>query len=312
MRFLLVFLLFISNVFADDSPALTGQQWLAKVNDAMKVLNYHGTVVFMKHSQIDTMKYEHTFTDGIEYERLSSLNSPLREVTRKSSEISCLYKETQQKIETQNPIDRSFIVNLPLKPERLQDQYLLAVAGQEMIAMRPAQIIAVLPKDELRYARKLWIDTASMLPLKVEVYGLDGKTLEQVLFTDLSVDAPAAESAQKSIQDDKSTHRHIPQTESFEESAFELKNWPPGFEKVFFIRNSMQQSKKSVDHLLISDGYSSLSVYFEAKGENGIEGLRTLGPVNSYSRVIDGFQITVLGEVPVQTVELVAKGVSLR
>lgn len=67
-----------------------------------------------------------------------------------------------------------------------------------------------------------------------------------------------------------------------------------------------------MDHLLISDGFSSVSVYFEAKGEKGIEGLRSLGPVNSYSRVIDDLQITALGEVPVQTVELVAKGVSLR
>lgn len=313
MRFLFVFLFFVSYAFANDDPALNGQQWLEKVNHAMKTLDYHGIVVFMKHGQVDTMRYQHTFENGVETERLTSLNSPLREVTRQSNEISCLYKESQQKVETQHPIDRSFIVNLPLNPERLHDEYLFAVAGQEMIAMRPAQIIAVLPKDDLRYARKLWIDTASLLPLKVEVYGQDGKALEQVLFTELNVDLlNARNDADQAADEEHKLHQHVSQAEAFEKSPFELKNWPAGFEKVFFIRNTMQKSKKTVDHLLISDGFSSVSVYFEAKGEKNIEGLRTLGPVNSYSRVIDDLQITALGEVPVQTVELVAKGVSLR
>ncbi|MCK9605664.1 MAG: MucB/RseB C-terminal domain-containing protein [Methylomonas sp.] len=313
MRFLFVFLFFVSCAFANDDQTLSGQQWLEKVNHAMKSLNYHGTVVFMRHGQVDTMRYQHTFENGIETERLTSLNSPLREVTRQSNEISCLYKESQQKIETQHPIDRSFIVNLPLKPERLHDEYLFAVAGQEMIAMRPAQIIAVLPKDDLRYARKLWIDTASLLPLKVEVYGLDGKTLEQVLFTDLNVDLLNTHTDADQTAVDKSKHHQmVSQAEAFEKSPFELKKWPAGFEKIFFIRNTMQKSRKTVDHLLISDGFSSVSVYFEAKSEKSIEGLRTLGPVNSYSRVIDDLQVTALGEVPVQTVELVAKGVSLR
>ena len=314
MRVLLVLLLFVSRAFADDDSGLNGQDWLDKVNEAMKTLNFRGTVVFMKNGQIDTMKYQHTFDKGVEYERLTSLNSPLREVTRNSSEIKCLYKETQEKVETQHPIDRSFIVNLPLKPEKLKDQYLYAVAGQEMVAMRPAKIIAVLPKDELRYARKLWVDTETLLPLKVEVYGSDGKTLEQVMFADFNVDASTAGSEATLVQPEgaKPHRQHTPQVEAFENSRFEIKNWPPGFEKVFFIRNTMQQSKKTVDHLLISDGFSSISVYFETKGDEGIEGLRSLGPVNSYSRVIDDVQVTVLGEVPVRTVELVANSVSLR
>ena len=314
MQFIFILLLSISSVFADDKTNLNGQQWLDKVNSAMKVTNYHGTVVLLKHGQLEAMNYHHTFENGVEYERLTSLNSPLREVTRNSSEISCFYKETQQKVETKHPIDRSFIVNLPLHPERLQDQYLFAVAGQEMVAMRPAQVLAILPKDDLRYARKLWIDTASLLPLKVEVYGPDGKTLEQVLFTELIIDKSNAgsEAAIQKSADENQLSQNVVQAEAFEKSRFELKNWPPGFEKTFFIRNTMQQSKKTVDHLLISDGFSSVSVYFEAKGEKSLEGLRALGPVNSYSRVIDDLQITVLGEVPVQTVELVAKGVSLR
>ena len=310
MRFLLFYLLLIASAFADDGQQLTAQQWLKNVSDAMKTLSYHGTVVFMKNGQIDTMKYQHSVEKGVEMERLVSLNTPLREITRHSGEISCLYKETSQKVESHHPIDRSFIVNLPLNPEKTSEQYLLAVAGQEMIAMRPAQIIAILPKDNLRYARKLWVDTATLLPLKVEVFSLDGNTLEQVLFTELIVEDTRNTSSQTQ-QSIPSQHHHEFKTDAFENSAYQLKNLPAGFEKIFFIRTSMQQSNKQVDHLLISDGFSNVSIYFEAKGNKGIEGLRSLGPVNSYSRVIDDLQITAMGEVPMETIQLVVNSVDI-
>jgi sigma-E factor negative regulatory protein RseB len=310
MRFLLFYLLFISSAFASEGQNLTGSQWLRNVSDAMKTLGYHGTVVLMKNGQIDTMKYQHSVENGIETERLISLNTPLREITRNSGEISCLYKETSQKVESDHPVDRSFIVNLPLHAEQISEQYLLAVAGQEMIAMRPAQIIAILPKDNLRYARKLWVDTATSLPLKVEVYGLDGNILEQVLFTELAVDDNSTSS--QTQQNVPSQHLHEFKVETFGNSAYQLKSLPAGFEKMFFIRTSMQQSNKQVDHLLISDGFSNISIYFEAKGIKGIEGLRSLGPVNSYSRVIGDVQITVMGEVPMETIQLVANSVDVR
>lgn len=310
MRILIIFLLFISYAAADEHSSLSGEQWLKKVDTSMKTLNYHGTAVFMKNGQIETMKYQHTVDNGVETERLVSLNSPLRELIRKSNEVKCLYKDATKRIESYHPIDRSFIVNLPRAPEQLEEQYLVAVAGQEMIAIRPAQIIAVLPKDELRYARKIWVDKATWLPLKVEVYDQEGNTLEQVLFTEFGVDS-AENPDINSVAEQRRLSR-VAKTEAFENFAFELSNWPAGFEKVFFIRNTMQRSKKTVNHLLISDGFSNISVYFEEKTGRGVGGQRTLGPVNSFSRVIDDTQVTVLGEVPVQTVEFVAKGIISR
>lgn len=298
--------------YADDKT-LTAQQWLEKMNHAMKTLNYQGTVIFMKNGQLDTMKYKHSVDNGIEQERLSSLNSPLREVTRKSNEVSCLFKETRQKVINHHPVDSSFIINLPQDTATLDNLYLLSTVSMESIAMLPAQIISIQPKDQLRYARKIWIDKQHFLPLKVEAYNLDGSTLEQVVFTDLQVDG--INDSNFGDMDDKKLdikHIHATQAEPFENAPFMLKNWPAGFKPVFFIRNSMQQSQKAVDHLLISDGFSSVSVYLEPKEAQGMQGLNSLGSVNSFSRVIDNFQITVLGEVPAKTVEFIAAGIILR
>lgn len=279
----------------------------------MKARNYQGTVIFMKNGQLDTMKYLHIVNEGIEQERLLSLNSPLREVTRKSSEVSCLFKETSQKVINHHPIDSSFIINLPQNLQNIDKLYHLEVDAKESVAMLPAQIIGIKPMDQFRYPRKVWIESQHFLPLKVEVYGLDGAVLDQVVFTDLQMDGVNGANLGE-IDENKLhvKHIHATQAEPFENAPFVLKNWPDGFKTIFFIRNSMQQSQKVVDHLLISDGFSSVSVYLEPKDAQGVQGLNSLGSVNSYSRVVDNYQITVLGEVPAKTVEFIAAGVALR
>ncbi len=311
-RGLAVFLLAFSTAFADEKQ-LTALQWLDNMSHAMKILNYQGTVVFMKNGQIDTMKYRHNVVDGIEQERLSSLNSPLREVTRKSSEVSCLFKETSQKVINHHPIDSSFIVNLPQDTANLDKFYAISTATTESIAMLQAQTIDIQPKDQFRYARKIWIETQHFLPLKVEVYNHEGAILEQVVFTDLKLDGKN-EPIPADIDDSHLhiKHIHATQAEPYENAPFILKNWPAGFKTIFFIRNSMQQSQKAVDHLLISDGLSSVSVYLEPKEAESVQGLHALGSVNSSSRVLKDLQITVLGEVPTETVEFIAEGIILR
>ncbi len=296
---------------AESSPPAA--EWLGKMNQAMKTLNFGGTVIFMKNGQLDTMKYQHSVENGLEQERLASLNSPMREVIRKSSEVTCVFKETKQKVVNHHPLDSSFIINLPQNTAVLQQNYQLTLLGQESIAMLPTQIIGIDPKDALRYPRKIWIDTQHFLPLKVEVYNLDGSVLEQVVFTDLSTDA-ITEAKASALDENKFhvKHIHATQAEPFANATFTLKNWPAGFEPVFFIRNSIQQSEKAVDHLLISDGFSTVSVYLEAKESDGLKGLHSLGSVNSVSKVLGNAQFTVLGEVPAKTVEIIADGITLR
>ncbi|PPD19634.1 MAG: transcriptional regulator [Methylomonas sp.] len=315
MPYLLVFLLFIAQAaLAADDQAVSGQQWLEKADVAMQSSTYQGMVVFLKNGRVDIMKHSHSFENGDEIETLTSLNSPLREITRHGSRVSCTLKDTQQEVEAPRPTDRSLIVNLPINSQVLEDQYLLTTAGQEIVALRPTQVIAVLPKDDLRYARKIWIDTETFLPLRAEVYGLDGTVLEQVMFADLTVSGSSREPAihAKHVEYHERVKKQA--AEKFNQSRFLLEYWPPGFEALFFADKAMLTSKKTVEHLLLSDGFSNLSIYFEAKEprERGLEGLRTLGAVNSFSRTVGDIHVTVLGEVPARTVELIAKGIVLR
>jgi sigma-E factor negative regulatory protein RseB len=312
MRFLLFFLFLSPHVLADGEPVLSGQQWLIKVDLAMQKLSYHGTVVFFKNSHLDAMIYQHGFEDGNEVERLTSLNSPLREVVRKSSDLLQI-NANPSKATGRHPYDRSFILNLPRDIGKLENQYLLAVADQEIIASRLTQIIAVLPKDDMRYARKIWVDRETFLPLRVEVYSPQGVMHEEVLFTELKLDNSIdsarfmAEEAATAIQ-----NLHAKNLDEFEQSPYRIKNLPSGFELSFFVPNSIGRSKKTVDHLLVSDGFSNVSIYIEGKGKQSTNGMRSLGALNSFSKIIGTYQVTVLGEVPAKTVELIASAVTLR
>ncbi len=311
-KLFIVFFICISVVAAVEAKVSEGLNWLEKMNNAMKVLNYQGTVAFMKNGQLDTMKYIHAAKNGLEQERLLSLNSPMREVIRDSGRVSCTFKETHKRVINHRPVSRSFIIDLPQQISSLTDIYQVSVLGEESVAMRPSRVIAIQSKDDFRYSRKIWLDKQQLLPLKVEVYNLAGATLEQVVFTDISVEA-AIPFAKMDNEDQRLNVQHIhqAQTESFDKASFVLKNLPAGFEKVFFTRVSMHKSEQPVDHLLLSDGFSSVSVYVNDKDEEINNGLQTVGSVNSYSRVTGGYQVVVLGEVPAKTVEFIAKGISL-
>ncbi len=292
---------------------MNAQDWLVKMSQSMKVLNYQGTVAFFKNGRLDTMKYFHSFQNGQEQERLLSLNSPMREVIRESGKVSCFFRESKKVVVDHRPVSESFIVDLPQDFSALQGIYDYAFGIEELIAMRPTQVISISSKDNYRFGRKIWIDKEYFLPLKVETYDLSGKALKQVVFSDIKIDhQPVFVNTDNKIENSKIKHVHHAKSSSFDESNFILKNIPPGFQVIFFMPIKMEGQIQAVDHLVISDGFSSVSVYRGAKTNDIEQGAQTLGIVNSYTFSNEQYQITALGEVPEETVRFIAHGFTSR
>ncbi|MDD5578598.1 MAG: MucB/RseB C-terminal domain-containing protein [Methylobacter sp.] len=321
--FLLVLLLSIKTVSAEES-GLTASQSLLKMAHAMQSLNYQGTVAFLRNGKLETMKYFHAAEKGIEQERLVSLNSPLREVVRDSDRVSCLFKSTQQIVIDHRPVVRSFLVDIPKNLQELSGTYNFEIVGEEEVAMLPTDVIAIQPKDNFRYVRKIWMEKQHFLPIKVVLYDLSGATLEQFVFTDLQVkdtlpfvdfkfsDA-VNRSGRKSPPDSKAPPPIAQlQSQTSVEPDFILTELPPGFRKIFFTRRPIHNSDQPVDHLLLSDGFSAVSIYMEHKNSDMQPGLQSVGAVNSFSRIIDDSQLTVMGEVPAKTVRFIADGIKLK
>jgi sigma-E factor negative regulatory protein RseB len=304
----------ISVASAAETP-LTAKQILQKMVKAMEVSNYQGTVVFLKNDKLEAMKYFHTSEKNQEQERLVSLNSPQREIIRNSDEVTCLYKLTQQVIADHRPYEHSFIVDVPKNLDELDPSYQFEVVGEEDVAMLPSYVVAIQPKDDFRYIRKIWIAKEQFLPMKAIVYDLSGVILEQVVFTEMQVNKPPSSK-------DKEVAGVTPVTalasESSNQASFEVTALPLGFKQIFFSRKPLHKSDQPVDHLLLSDGFASVSVYLESKKADKTtdsrlsEGLHSVGAINSISRNLAESQLTVLGEVPASTVKYISEGVKLR
>lgn len=307
-------MLFLSTrtVFAADLE-LNARQALTKMTHAMRILNYQGTVAFLRNGKLETMKYFHAAEEGIEQERLLSLNSPLREIIRDADKVSCLFKSTQQVVVDHRPVGRSFLVDLPQNLDELGAIYDFEIVGEENVAMLPAYVVAIQPKDDFRYVRKIWIEQQQFLPLKVAVYDLSDTILEQVVFTDLQV-KEALPFVEVKFGEPSGAVKHIHQLQpqASDKAAFVINSLPSGFQEIFFTRRPMHNSNQPVDHLLLSDGFAAVSIYMENKNTTMQQGLQAVGAINSYSRTIDDWQLTVMGEVPAKTVKFIAEGIRLR
>ncbi|MGR9051156.1 MAG: MucB/RseB C-terminal domain-containing protein, partial [Gammaproteobacteria bacterium] len=255
----------------------------------------------------------HASLDGGDQERLVTLNSPMHEIVRDTDKVSCFLSSSAKVIIDHRPAGRSFLVDLPENFEGLDPYYDFKFEGQEQVAMLTAMVLNILPKDEFRYARRIWIEKKQFLPLKVEVYDQGGKTIEQVVFTDLQlkaalpvVDVDAAASGRE-IQ-----HIHKRPPDSFDKAKFELSRLPGGFRQQFFIQMSMHNTDQPVEHLLLTDGFSSVSVYLENKNEKVPAGPYANGSVNAFSKILGDYLVTVIGEVPSANVQYIAEGIKLR
>jgi sigma-E factor negative regulatory protein RseB len=312
IRLFVVLLFSIGRVLADETE-VNGLQVLMKMTHAMEVLNYKGTVAFLRNGKLETMKYVHAADKGVEQERLLSLNSPMREIIRDSDKVSCLYKGTKQIVVDHRPFERSFLVDMPRKLDNLGAIYQFEIVGEEDVAMLPSYVVAIQPKDNFRYSRKIWIEKRQFLPLKVVVYDRTGESLEQVVFTEIEVkDALPFVDVDISETTPQVQHIHQQRPQSSDQAAFVLTNIPQGFREIFFTRRPMHKTGQLVDHLLLSDGFTSVSIYMENKNAVMQSGLQTAGAVNSFSRTVGDAQITVMGEVPAETVNYIAEGIKLK
>ncbi len=321
VQFLFALLCVVMGTATAVENPLTAKQILQKMTKAMELSDYQGTVVFLKNDKLEAMKYFHTKAKDKGQERLVSLNSPPREIVRNSDEIKCLYKLTRQVIVDHRPYEHSFIVDVPKNLDALDTSYDFEVIGEEDVAMMPSFVVAIKPKDDFRYIRKIWIAKEHFLPMKAAVYDLSGIVLEQVVFTEMQVNNKPADQVTETALAEPTTpsNDETPaSSDSSNQAAFEVTALPPGFKQIFFSRKPLHQSDQPVDHVLLSDGFASVSVYLETKKADSTrdsplpEGIHSVGAINSMIRILADSQLTVLGEVPASTVKFIAEGVKLR
>jgi sigma-E factor negative regulatory protein RseB len=313
--FLFVCVLPIQSSWGSDNRSLA-VDYLNKMGMALHSLDYYGALVYSHDSQIETMQLIHKKDANGEHERLVHTSGAEREVVRKGDMVTCYLSDSQSVLVGKRRFNSHLLAKLRTDFTKFTDTYSFEADGKDRVAGRKARIILIKPKDNYRYGYRLWIDEDSHLLLKSELVDEKQKVLEQMMFANLNVvdDIPDAK-LQPAINGESYTWHEDKAREPVNaqlDEGWQLRKLPNGFSVTGHFMQNMPNSKEPVEHMVISDGLASISVYiekFNADNKNFI-GVSRMGAIHINGSLKDNYKITVVGEVPAETVQLVADSVN--
>ena len=301
LQYLWTLSLCVSAVVCEADEA---QKWLDRMGTALREQNYEGTFTYMRGSQFETVKIMHQFNDGQERERLLNLNGEPREVIRQDSEVVCHHMKSGTPLLSHDvplgPFSSAFNENLALN----HDQYRFSLHGMDRIADRTTVRLKITPRFDDRFGYQLWLDEETGLLLQSQLLQRN-RVLELFQFANIEIGQPLEVALTSSLGNDTLSHRLTPdiQTTANNNKPRWRVSWlPKGFRPVK-VSNS--------NRLHFTDGLAGLSIFFERKASAIPEMTTHLGATTVITRRLKDAegQITVVGEVPINTARKIAESV---
>ncbi len=314
MRWPVVLLLAVAGHAAAQDQA---RELLGDMSRALQTLNYDGTFVYLHNGKLEAMRIIHQLGSSGEKERLVSLTGSAREVLRDDESVTCIMPDSKSVMVGQSRA-RQLLPMVPQDLDPLLRYYRFELLGEDRMAGFKAHTVAITPRDEYRYGYRFWIDQDSKLLLKSDLTAADGTPIEQVMFTRLDIGKTISDAAlEPSLTGKGYAWYHqsgeeaaaLPETG---EARWSVGRLPDGFSMTHYQRKRMQPEGQDTEHMVFSDGLATVSVYVESlASENArFTGLSGMGAMNAFGAVVDDHQITVVGEVPALTVEMMARSVA--
>ena len=309
---LALLLVFGCGTVSAQSTKLSQHDALAALNQvayAGKTLDYTGVFVIQKGEYFETCKITHLGSQGQEKEKIERLDGDPIEITRVGPDL-LVYMPGKKIVKSETGVsERSF-------PSLTQDQistvgenYDVFVGTVDRIAGRFATHITLLPKDKLRYRHELWIDQKTGLQIKAQMYTERNELVEQIMFTEVVIGNHVSHAMTRSAYEDVAHSWKLDRgARSKLHRGATVKSWlvnkpPPGFKQVMQLRRKIGDQQSRV-HLVFSDGFAAISIFIDTRSNNGFRaGLAKEGSLNVYRRVLDDQFVTVLGDVPANTVK---------
>lgn len=309
------------------SPALAagpdasqdGLAWLKKMANASRQLNYGGTFVYRHGSQSETSRVSHYVnTAGGEFEKLETLDGPAREVIRTNDQVVCYLPASRTVIIEKRGKRRFPAAMLPERLTGVTQNYVVRVGEKDRVAGYDCQVIALEPRDRMRYGHQFCAEAATGLPLRARTFNEKKEPLESFAFTEVRIGGSFNRDAVKSryaasSKDWKVDHSAYPIAETPADTGWVLTQQPAGFRKLTELKRSIAGRTAMVSHIVYSDGLAAVSVFIEPLPKARIAThLSHQGAVNIYTRPVADYMVTVLGEAPAATVMQIANSLEFR
>lgn len=307
---------------ASAAAAGDGADWLMKINNAARDLNYTGTYVYVQGSRIESMRVTHRAGDDAMRQRIYALNGAPREVIRSSEEVWCYVPDRKLGVHEYRQASKQGFPNLlPQRLERLTRYYRVEKGAEGRIADRRVQHVRVEPRDDYRYGYDLWADKETGLLLRAVLLDGGNRAIEQYMFTTVEIggDISAAELEPVTPKSDLVWYGDARSGASASQSggtstaSWTVSEVPDGFSLTQTIRRRTPKRTEMVEHHVYSDGLATVSVFvgpLDGESDVRIQGTNKMGAIHAFGREVNGHQVTVIGEVPSRTVDLIGMSVT--
>jgi len=280
---------------------------LARVQQAARGLDYSGVFAYQQGSHIQSSRIVHVVDGTGERERIEVLDGQPREFLRHNDEVQCLIPEKKAVVREKRRSDRFPGLIADDAPD-ISEHYRVSMEPVlHRVAGRDCRQVGIMPRDELRYGYRLCVDAETDLLLKAQVLAAHDVVVEQIAFTSLQLGSDADISllaSRWSIKDWQTYERRL---RPIDLAAL---GWriamPQGFVSVAQVSRQSWKGKDEISQVLLSDGLAAISIFIEPyRDDHGqrLQGAGRQGAVNAYGVRIADFWLTVLGEVPLATLQ---------
>lgn len=309
------------------SGAEDPRAWLERMNQVLATRNYDGTFFHLRDGRVETMRIVHRVRGGRVTERLQSLDGSGREFVRNNDELTCYLPDQHTVLVEPRQDHGPFLGSLPQFGNDVNQSYNIEGLAASNVLGHPAHMIVVTPKDQFRFGYRLWLDAKTAMPLKTQLCDSHGQIIEQILFARLEMPdtIPDSDLAPMVRTLGMRWVRQGPARDSASPAlaAYRPMQLPPGFHLTVSGAQTLGDASVPAAHLVYSDGLATVSVFVEAQpgAQSGpddqpsdaatppMQGLARVGSGFAFSTVVQGHQVTAVGEVPAQTVEFIAHSV---
>src|SRR3984957_5559011 len=314
-----------------SSGAEDPREWLQKMNQALATRNYDGTFFHLSEGRVETMRIVHRVRAGRVTERLQSLDGSGREFVRNNGELTCYLPDQHTVLIEPRPDHGPFLGSLPQFGADVNDFYRIESLATTRILGRTARVIAVNPKDQYRFGYRLGLDEKTAMPLKTQLCDSRGQVIEQIFFArlDMPESIPDSDLAPTVHTEGMRWVRRAAPADNASAAlaAYRASQLPPGFRLTVQGAQTIGGATAPASHLVYSDGLATVSVFIEQSSSDSgapsaldpqaqapeapMQGLARVGSGYAFSTVVQGHQVTAVGEVPAQTVEFIAHSVKI-
>ena len=289
-------------------------EWLMRMHDASRSRAYIGTLVVSSGGNMASSRIWHVCDGDQQIERVETLTGVPRSTFRHNDQVITFSPQSKLAVvETRESLGM-FPGLLKSQDTAIDQFYVARQTGTERVAGFESDVLQIEPRDKLRYAYRVWSEKRTGLVIKLQTLDEQGQVLEQVVFSELQLDAPVSMSKLSKMM--ANTEGYKVESPEMAKTTAVAEGWRlrapvPGFKSMScYLRPAGDDSTLQ---WIFSDGLASVSLFIEVyeRHRHGPEGVMAMGATHTLALRLPNkngqWWLTAVGEVPAQTLQAFAQ-----